>query len=81
MTQPPARYRCASCGQEHDELEPGFRRPDAFFAVPQSERAARVRESDDLCVIDGTAHFVRAVAPLNVRGRGEAYQWGLWVKV
>lgn len=75
------RPRCEVCGEEHDELEPGFRRPDAVFAVPEAERAARVRESDDLVSIDGEAFFVRCVAPIPVRGREEPYSWGFWVKI
>lgn len=72
---------CAYCGQEHEELEPGFRRPDAYFAVPKDERAARVSESDDLVCIDERAFFIRCVAPIPVVGREHSYGWGFWVKV
>ncbi|MFY3743533.1 DUF2199 domain-containing protein [Anaeromyxobacter sp. Red801] len=75
------RGRCDQCGEEHEELEPGFHRPDAVFAVPEEERADRVRESDDLVSIDGEAFFIRCVAPIPVRGREEPYRWGFWVKV
>jgi hypothetical protein len=72
---------CAQCGREHEELEPGFRRPDAVFAVPEEERAERVRQSDDLTSIDDAVFFLRAVAPIPVHGRNEPYQWGFWAKV
>lgn len=73
--------RCSTCEREHEELEPGFRRPDAYFAVPKEERAARIKESDDLVVIDDRAFFMRCTAPIPVIGREPAYAWGFWVKV
>lgn len=73
--------RCAHCNEEHTEVEPAFRRPDAFFAVPEAERAARVFESDDLVSIDDEAFFLRGVVQLPVLGREAGYAWGFWVKV
>jgi len=72
---------CTHCGKEHDEVEPAFRRPDAYFAVPKDERAQRIKESDDLVCIDDQAFFIRCVAPIPVLGRERAYGWGFWVKV
>ena len=72
---------CARCGRAHQELEPAFRRPDALLAVPAEERAARVRESDDLCSVDEEAFFIRCVAPIPVEGREEPFHWGFWVRV
>ena len=73
--------RCAVCGTEHEELEPGFRRPDAFFAVPEEQRKERVKDTNDMVAIDGAAFFVRGVAPVPVAGRSEPYRWGFWAKV
>lgn len=73
--------RCSRCNDEHAELEPAFRRPDAFFAVPEAERKERIRESDDLVSIDDEAFFVRGVVDLPVLGRAAGYAWGFWVKV
>lgn len=73
--------RCSQCNEEHDEVEPGFRFPDAYFAVPEAERKERIQASSDLVRIDGLAHFIRAVAPLPVHGRDAPYSWGFWVKV
>jgi hypothetical protein len=73
--------RCAVCGKEHDELEPAFFRPDAVFAVPEEEREARIKQSDDFVSVDDQAFFIRCVAPLPVKGRGPTYDWGFWVKV
>lgn len=72
---------CDQCGTEHDELEPGFRRPDAYFAVPPAERPTRIKESDDFVFIDDRAFFIRCVAPIPVVGRERSYDWGFWVKV
>ena len=74
-------FVCAHCGEQYDEIEPGFRRPDAYFAVPKDERADRIKESDDLVCIDELAHFIRCVAPIPVLGREQTYGWGFWVKV
>lgn len=62
---------CTICGTDCEELEPGFRRPDAVFAVPEEERAGRVRDSDDLVSVDDQAFFIRCVAPAPVIGREE----------
>ena len=72
---------CVRCGREHEELEPAFRRPDAIFAIPDEERTQRVRQSDDLASIDDEVFFLRAVAPIPVHSRDEAYHWGFWVRV
>jgi hypothetical protein len=73
--------RCAICGEDCQELEPSFLRPDAVFAVPADERPARVKQTDDLVSVDDAAFFIRCVAPIPVRGREEPYGWGFWVKV
>lgn len=62
-------------------MEPAFRRPDAYFAVPSDDRAKRVKESDDLVSIDDAAFFLRGVAPIGIVGQDEVYAWGFWVKV
>lgn len=73
--------RCAVCKEVHDEVEPAFRRPDAFFAVPEAQRASRIEESDDLVSIDDKAFFLRGFVQVPVRGREAGYGWGFWAKV
>jgi hypothetical protein len=73
--------RCAICGKDCEELEPSYGRPDAVFAVPKEDRAARVRETDDFVSIDDAAFFIRCIAPIPVIGREDPYGWGFWVKV
>lgn len=81
------RILCASCGQEHDlsELEPSFDRPDAYFDVPEQDRATRTLNTKGLCAIRGTdaepqRYFVRVVLPVPLRGETRPFCWGTWVE-
>lgn len=79
--------KCATCGEEHDLLEPTFRRPDVVVALPDSERAARVKESDDLCIVkpadDGGGYrfFVRGVLKVPLLDAEGESAWGLWAEL
>jgi hypothetical protein len=78
---------CASCGVEHDlsELEPSFERPDAYFAIPGDERAARCWNGDTMCVLRTPEapdrFYLRVVLPIPVRGEPQPFCWGVWVEV
>jgi hypothetical protein len=79
---------CARCGSSHDisDLEPSLARPDAFLAVPESERSARTQVSGDFCVVceDGKVKprwFVRALVPVPVHGLERPCCWGVWSEV
>src|SRR5688572_19467293 len=79
--------KCATCGEEHDLLDPSFRRPDAVVSLRTDERAVRVKESDDLCAIwaasDGEQHqyFVRCVLKVRLLDAEGETAWGLWAEV
>jgi hypothetical protein len=80
--------RCAACGHSHDlsELEPSFDRPDAYFDIPEPERAARSVNTTGLCAIRGEGmdplrYFVRVVLPVPVRGESRRFCWGTWAEV
>ena len=79
--------KCATCGAEHDLLEPTFLRPDAVVDLPSEERAERVNETDDLCAIwarsDAEPHryFVRCVLKVRLLDAPGDTGWGLWVEV
>lgn len=82
------RVMCASCGVEHDlgELEPSFDRPDAYFDLSESDRAARTLNTVALCAIRGEDGaplrcFVRMVMPIPVRGETKPFCWGAWAEV
>jgi len=73
---------CRQCGEVHalDDLELTFFRPDAVIELSVDERNRDVKESDDLCVIRGDRHFVRATLALPVHGSDVAYRLGVWVE-
>jgi hypothetical protein len=77
-------FRCGTCGREHGlgQIEPSFRRPDAYLAVPREERQRRVNDSDEGCLIasaDGQhlACFVRAILKVPITDEKGAMGWGL----
>ena len=74
---------CDTCGLDHDgELfELAYLRPDAVVAMDDESRAARVRESNDICIIDDSRFFLRGTLPLPVHGRDDVYMLGVWVEV
>jgi hypothetical protein len=82
------RVACASCNRDHDlsDVEPSFDRPDAYFEVPESERASRTVNTAGLCAIlgrgaDANRYFVRVVLPVRVRGEARRFCWGTWAEV
>lgn len=74
---------CLKCGKEHslEEMELTFRRPDDAAKLSADDRARLVRESDDLCIIEGKRFFIRALLPLPVESRELPYCIGVWVEV
>jgi hypothetical protein len=52
-----------------------------YFMVPDEERAARIHESDDLCVIDGAEFFIRGVVEVPNREGGPGFEWGPWALI
>lgn len=74
---------CSKCGVEHplEEMELTFRRPDAAARLSPDDRSRLVRENSELCIIEDERFFIRALLPLPVESREEAYCIGLWVEV
>ena len=77
------RIPCPLCGDVHDlsDLQVGFAKPDAYFAVPVDERETRVKMTADLAMIDGKHGFIRGVLEIPVRGEPNPFGWGIWVRV
>lgn len=82
------RVTCPRCGGVHDlsEMEPSYRRPDAFLAVPADERALRTLDGEDACAVrsaDGSERhfFLRVLLPVPVHGEPKPCCWGVWVEV
>ena len=73
-------YQCPICGQAHDELpEMAFRWPDQGLAVPESERATRIKGNAETCVVDGKSFFIRGVILLPITGTSGHLGIGAWV--
>lgn len=64
-------------------IEPTFRKPQAFIELSREARAACITSSE-VCVIDNKKpserFFVRAVMPASVLGRERPLNWGVWVE-
>jgi hypothetical protein len=76
-------FQCGVCGKEHDELpmDLAFMKPEAYFKVPEAQRARRVTINDDLCSIDNKTFFVRGLLPLPVNDTDQYFGWGVWAQV
>ena len=61
--------------------EMGHRRPLDYFRIPEGERETRIKDDDDLCVIDGRVFLVRAHLPIRVLDDSVPFGWGLWARV
>ena len=73
-------YVCSCCGQTHEDLpDLALDRPAYVGAVPEAERAKRVRLDDDLCIIDEEHHFIRGLIEIPVHGQVETFGIGVWV--
>ena len=73
-------YVCATCGKTHDGLpDIGYQWPDPYFAVPESEREARVRSNSDVCSIDEENFFIRGVLLIPVHNQEQRFGLGVWV--
>lgn len=79
----PSGFRCAGCGEWHEELltDVGCGLPDAVFALGYLERYRRARHNADFCTLDGTRHFIRCVLPVPFAYRDDFFGWGVWVEV
>ena len=82
------RQTCRRCGVEHDlsDMEPSYSRPDAYLAVPPTERTLRTSASKDACRVRDAAdtkrqYFLRVLLPMMVRGEEQNCCWGVWVEV
>jgi hypothetical protein len=76
----PAPYRCAVCGELHDDLpDIGADKPDQWWDVAEEERGRRIELTSDTCIIDGKEFFIRGVIKIPVHGRSDSFGFGVWV--
>jgi len=79
--------RCSKCGETHDiaNLEPAFRRPDSYVALPVDKRDEIAQANNDMCIISEPdkvrRYFVRGVLHVDVEGYEEGTAWGIWVEL
>jgi len=78
--------RCATCGEEHERLDPSFLRPDVIFAMSAEEKKGRVFENDDLCALRGEGdamdrYFVRCTLPVRLLDAPGDSAWGFWAEI
>lgn len=72
-------YRCAICGQIHDDLpDLAFTWPDHYFAIPENERHDRIQGTADICRIDEYC-FIRGIILIPVSDYEQDYGIGVWV--
>jgi hypothetical protein len=77
---------CGHCGRTLTGplLDVSCRMPDAVFALPEGDRAARVWQSaddrPDFVVLDGEHFFVRGLLPIPLEG-GVEFRYGIWLEV
>ena len=72
-------YQCPVCGEIHNEPPTlTFRWPDPYAAVPEGERAARVKGNTDTCVIDG-GFYVQGTILIPITGTTGHLGIGIWV--
>ncbi len=55
--------------------------PRNWFGLPEAERETRAELSDDLCMIDGSEHYVRGCLEVPVLDSPELFVWGVWVSI
>jgi hypothetical protein len=76
---------CGICGEEHEFLDPTFRRPEAYVRLDDRMRSENAQADDNLCRIsfpgEPSRHFVRGVLPVPVPDRPDGLMWGLWAEV
>jgi hypothetical protein len=62
-------------------MDQGFQLPDEVHALGYVERYKRSRFNSDLCALDESRYFLRAVIPLAFTEKEGAFHWGVWVEV
>ncbi len=77
------RFRCATCGKEHEELplDLGYPYPADFYRISAHQRERRIDCNEDLCSIDKREHYARGVLALPIKGTDQEFRWGVWARI
>ena len=75
-------FRCSICGKDHEEplTDQAFTLPDEVWAIPEEQRRAKAKWTEDLCQLD-TRFFIRCVLPVPFTERPGHFGWGVWLEV
>ncbi len=76
-------YKCNICGKFHDNLpmDISYKNPADYFKVSPNERAKRIQNTEDVCVIDNNEFYIRGVLPLPVIDSNDEFRWGVWARI
>jgi hypothetical protein len=73
------RFKCSCCQNWKSGLMDLTKiLPDPVLGVPEDERSARAKISDDLCSLDGEHFFVRSVLYLPILQTESSFGFGVW---
>lgn len=77
------KFQCEVCGQFHDlsDMAIALQKPFHYFQIPEAERAARIKISEDVCSIDDEQFLIRGVMEMPLKGTTGTFDWGLWALV
>ena len=79
------KYKCSSCGQEHDEWPTlSFSSPTAYDELTQEEKNKLAELSDDVCVItypDQIDRFIRCTLTQMLTDHCDNLDYGIWVSL
>jgi hypothetical protein len=73
-------YRCAVCGEIHDDLpDVAMDKPDFWFDFAEEERSRRIKLTSETCVADGKDFFIRGVIEIPIHDYPQRFGIGVWV--
>ena len=76
------RFKCGRCDEWHEGVAHlSAEAPLYYYAIPQSERAARCDLTSDVCIVDDEFYFIRGIIEVAVEGLQDCFGWGVWVSL
>lgn len=74
------RFQCSSCNEWHEGIPGwGWIYPPQVDEIPESEREDRCFLTSELCVIDGSEHYVLGCLEIPVIGYSDLLSFRVWV--
>jgi hypothetical protein len=74
-------YRCARCGEWHDELPFAFHVPKPAAWLPEHEADEESWLEEELCVVEGAHFFIRGIVRIPVVDGDDDFEWGVWTSL